>query len=365
MVSTRRSRTKSPEEFPQLADNGLYASDIRGDGNCLFNALSDQMYGHQDAHRALRNATIEHMRLNSDVYSQYLSVNPVRRNPKRKNTPVPTVNNSIPSDDEIRKRFEVHLLKMGQPGEWADNMEVVAFASAFNVHVRVWQSSFNYTFSPRMDVVRLNDGSLSSFSSDDSGVDSASEATDHDSLSSTTDTSTNSDSISPKAATAGPTSKADVRPVLNIAYHSWEHYSSVRKINGPRTGPPHIHVTVPTTQNRARPQSEPVTRITMSSQSSERDDDDDIADRLPTKRRYHRLSHKRPEPQPEQKSDFNNVLKAYKEKREQTLKLRVSRAETPASSPEPIPSIEVPERKVLKLRLILKNPQRPISPITM
>jgi hypothetical protein len=121
-------------------------------GNCLFNALSDQLYGHQGEHRALRDATIAHMRVNAEFYRQYMIVNPVRRNPKRKTNKslAPPIDFTFHTEEELQKQFDLHVQKMGQPGEWADNMEVSAFASALNVHVRLWQADFHYTFSPRI-----------------------------------------------------------------------------------------------------------------------------------------------------------------------------------------------------------------------
>lgn len=121
-------------------------------GNCLFNALSDQLYGHQEMHEVLRTATIEHMRDNSDFYRQYMAVNAVRRNPKRKTTTaVPThIDTTYFTEEQLQQQFEEHVEKMGQPGEWADNMEVSAFASALNVHVRLWQADYTYLFSPRV-----------------------------------------------------------------------------------------------------------------------------------------------------------------------------------------------------------------------
>jgi OTU domain-containing protein 3 len=118
-------------------------------GNCLFNALSDQLYGHQDQNGALRDATIAHMRVNADFYRQYMTVGPSRRNPKRQAAASSTcIDTSFHSEEELQRQFDLHVEKMGQPGEWADNMEVSAFASALNVHVRLWQADYTYTFSP-------------------------------------------------------------------------------------------------------------------------------------------------------------------------------------------------------------------------
>jgi OTU domain-containing protein 3 len=121
-------------------------------GNCLFNALSDQLYGHQEMHEVLRTATIEHMRENAEFYRQYMVVNSVRRNPKRKSAAATAtrIDTGYYTEEQLQQQFEEHVEKMGQPGEWADNMEVSAFASALNVHVRLWQADYTYLFSPRI-----------------------------------------------------------------------------------------------------------------------------------------------------------------------------------------------------------------------
>ena len=120
-------------------------------GNCLFNALSDQLVGNQEMHEVLRTATIEHMRDNADFYRQYMAVNNVRRNPTRKTTAAVAkrIDTTYYTEEQLQQQFDEHVEKMGQPGEWADNMEVSAFASALNVHVRLWQADYTYLFSPR------------------------------------------------------------------------------------------------------------------------------------------------------------------------------------------------------------------------
>lgn len=202
-----RNHTSSSPEFPILEHNALYAGEIRGDGNCLFNALSDQLYGNQEMHEVLRTATIEHMRENSDFYRQYMAVNTVRRNPKRKTTAAAAtrIDTTGYTEEQLQKQFDDHVEKMGQPGEWADNMEVSAFASALNVHVRLWQADYTYLFSPRTYYLPGDD-----------------------------------------------LATKDNRQTLHIAYHTWEHYSSVRNIAGPHTGVPDVHV-VPEMISKKRP----------------------------------------------------------------------------------------------------------------
>ena len=120
-------------------------------GNCLFNALSDQLYGHEGEHRALRDATIAYMRANADFYRPYMAVNNTRRNPKRKATACSNrIDTTHHSEAELQRLFDLHVEKMGKPGEWADNMEISAFASALNVHVRLWHHDYVYLCSPHV-----------------------------------------------------------------------------------------------------------------------------------------------------------------------------------------------------------------------
>lgn len=104
-------------------------------------------------HEVLRATTIEHMKDSADFYRQYMAVNNVRRNPKRKTAAAAAaakcMDTSYYTQEQLQQQFEHHVEKMGQPGEWADNMEVSAFASALNVNVRLWQADYTYLFSPR------------------------------------------------------------------------------------------------------------------------------------------------------------------------------------------------------------------------
>lgn len=87
------------------------------------------------------------MREHADQYKPYIDINPgggARRNPKRKNagafnTPV---NNTAPTAEEIDRVFERHLQQMAKGGTYGDNMEIVAFAAAYGVDVRVHQKDF-------------------------------------------------------------------------------------------------------------------------------------------------------------------------------------------------------------------------------
>ena len=118
-------------------------------GNCLFNALSDQLYGDQSRHGEIRSATINYMRQHADFYKQFVDVYPgggVRRNPKRKNAGAfsTSFNARGPTPEEVTRVFEGHLAQMAQGGTYGDNMEITAFCRAFNVDVKIYQREFAY-----------------------------------------------------------------------------------------------------------------------------------------------------------------------------------------------------------------------------
>jgi len=74
----------------QLRQLGLYAADTTGDGNCLFRALSDQLFGTESRHLQLRKDICDWIQSHSIRYAPFV-------------------------DDE--RGLDVHLSLMRQPGE--------------------------------------------------------------------------------------------------------------------------------------------------------------------------------------------------------------------------------------------------------
>ena len=163
-------------EIPKLKALGLYAADTAGNGilapstkplhnpfgisrylhciigNCLFNALSDQLFGDQSHHVELRGATVDYIRSKPDHFKQFITVFPgggIRRNPKRKN-PGSLSNRSDlagPTPTEIEASFQRHLKTMAQGGAYGDNMEISAFASRFQVEVWIYEEGSTHSYS--------------------------------------------------------------------------------------------------------------------------------------------------------------------------------------------------------------------------
>lgn len=168
---------------------GLYASQIQGDGNCLFRALSDQLYGNQNEAKAIRADVVQHMRDNSYHYKSFIHVGGERRAPKRKTAgALPTVDSTLPTDEDIDRAFNNRLATMAKGGVWGGDVEIAAFCAAYNVDVKVYKHEIAYQLQP------FNQPS-------------------------------NED-----------------RPMVHIAHHAWEHYSSIRNLKGPHTGMPNIAI---------------------------------------------------------------------------------------------------------------------------
>ena len=91
------------------------------EGNCLFNALSDQLFGDQSHHIELRGATVDYIRSDPDHFKKFITVFPgggTRRNPKRKNPG--SLSNRLdlagPTATEIEASFQRQLKTMAQGG---------------------------------------------------------------------------------------------------------------------------------------------------------------------------------------------------------------------------------------------------------
>lgn len=82
----------------QLRALGLYAAPTLGDGNCLFRALSDQLYGSDTHHLKLRHALCNWIESHKERYAPFV-------------------------DDE--RGLDVHLQCMRQPGEFHYNFFIL------------------------------------------------------------------------------------------------------------------------------------------------------------------------------------------------------------------------------------------------
>lgn len=102
---------------------------IKTDGNCLFRALSDQLYGNDQQQKEIRQRVVKHLQDNLDEFSPFLL-----------------------------EDFEAYCNKMNRDGVWGGNLELVAFSHCYAVTVVVHQ--FNMPrfeiASPTNNAMRIN-----------------------------------------------------------------------------------------------------------------------------------------------------------------------------------------------------------------
>ncbi|KAG7477586.1 hypothetical protein MATL_G00071380 [Megalops atlanticus] len=96
----------------QLQALGLKLREVPGDGNCLFRALGDQLEGHSRGHLQLRQETVQYMQAHRQDFE-------------------PFVEDDIP--------FTQYLSNLSQPGTFAGNDAIVAFARCHQLRVVIHQ----------------------------------------------------------------------------------------------------------------------------------------------------------------------------------------------------------------------------------
>ncbi|KAL6120027.1 otud3 [Pungitius sinensis] len=119
IVKDRKNRPQDADEGAefvsfsnQLQALGLKLREVPGDGNCLFRALGDQSEGHSRGHLRLRQETVQYMMSHRQDFE-------------------PFVEDDVP--------FSQHLSNLSQPGTFAGNDAIVAFARSQQVKVVIHQ----------------------------------------------------------------------------------------------------------------------------------------------------------------------------------------------------------------------------------
>ncbi|XP_029290794.1 OTU domain-containing protein 3 isoform X1 [Cottoperca gobio] len=119
IVKDRKNRPQDGDEGAefvsfsnQLQALGLRLREVPGDGNCLFRALGDQLEGQSRGHLRLRQETVQYMMSHRQDFE-------------------PFVEDDVP--------FAQHLSNLSQPGTFAGNDAIVAFARSQQVKVVIHQ----------------------------------------------------------------------------------------------------------------------------------------------------------------------------------------------------------------------------------
>ncbi|KAL2006234.1 hypothetical protein VTN00DRAFT_9888 [Thermoascus crustaceus] len=189
-VSMAKSLETESLKLPCLEELGLYALPTKGDGNCLYYALSDQLYGDWSHFDEIRARLANHMTAHEDYFMNFTAaVGGERRAPRRAAAAKMSSSSYVgpaASVKDQRAKFENRVAESRKNGVWGGSEEIQAFCQSYKRDVRVYMESGIQNF---RDVNAPED---------------------------------------------------EEREVVHIAFHNFDHYSSVRSVNGPHTGLPCI-----------------------------------------------------------------------------------------------------------------------------
>ena len=107
--------------------------DVPMDGNCLFSAISHQVYGDVRFHKLVRQRCCDYIQLFEDRFTPYLDTRLF-------------VANRI---DQNYVDFADYMAQMRKPGIWGDNMEITALSELYQRPVEIYdqQTTPRQTFS--------------------------------------------------------------------------------------------------------------------------------------------------------------------------------------------------------------------------
>lgn len=96
----------------ELASKGLFIKEVGGDGNCLFRAVSDQIYNDEKYFRVIRKMCMDYIEIEQDFFRNYVGGN-----------------------------FHAYLSRKRQDGVWGDDVEIQAISEIYNKPVEIYAYS--------------------------------------------------------------------------------------------------------------------------------------------------------------------------------------------------------------------------------
>lgn len=115
-----------------LEAHGLAERTVRGDGACQFRALSDQLYGSEDYHEAVRGLAVQVLAAHPERYSPFICGSGSGSGNGSSNG-----NGNGGSDENV---FTSYVARMSSPREWGDHVTLQAAADGLGLRVVVVSS---------------------------------------------------------------------------------------------------------------------------------------------------------------------------------------------------------------------------------
>ncbi|KAJ3891285.1 hypothetical protein GG344DRAFT_88346 [Lentinula edodes] len=180
----------------QLRSLGLYAAPTIGDGNCLFRALSDQHYGSPSRHVEVRREICDFIEAHPERYEGFVDVDEFGESGVRK---------------EKGSGLSAYVAGMRQNATYGGHMELSAFAHLTKRNIKVVQPGLVYVI--QCDPAQPKSPKPASKKAGDSPSKYTRSGSSKE---------LDGDGDSPMSPGEGQDS------TIYVAYHDWEHFSSVR-----------------------------------------------------------------------------------------------------------------------------------------
>ncbi|PBK70473.1 cysteine proteinase [Armillaria solidipes] len=227
--TTRSSKAKlltdptssTAELQSQLRSLGLYAAPTVGDGNCLFRALSDQYYGSPSRHAQVRRDVCDWIAQHRERYEGFVDV------------------------DEFgsgKEGLEGYLRGMRENATYGGHMELSAFAHLTKRNIKVVQPGLVYVIQCESPKTSLAPTSIIKQEEDEQPMD-LDGFNDRDRRRLRREKRRADDLEEEGEPPDGEHEDGTSGPTIYVAYHDWEHFSSIRNLRGPHVGLPCIQET--------------------------------------------------------------------------------------------------------------------------
>lgn len=111
----KQKETVEHDLCEQLSRLGLRIRDIDGDGNCLYRAIADQLWGEEERHLEVRLAVCDYLETHASRFEMFIA-------------------------EEDGHSFSEHVQLMRALGTFGGHMELVAVASFYKVDIWIHQA---------------------------------------------------------------------------------------------------------------------------------------------------------------------------------------------------------------------------------
>ena len=98
-----------------ISNMHLFIKDIKGDGNCMFRAISDQVYGNEEKYDLLRQKCMDYLLIERDFFEQFV--------------------------EGGKNGFDEYINMKRKNGVWGDDIELQALSEIYNRPIEIYSNS--------------------------------------------------------------------------------------------------------------------------------------------------------------------------------------------------------------------------------